>query len=54
MFGSHKRHYQGQRKVLVQQEAHKLPLPEWHVGDMGVYTPYSGWKGIWLLLTQPT
>lgn len=29
-------------------------LPEWHVGDMSVYTPFSRWEGIWLLLTQPT
>lgn len=34
--------YQGQRKILVQQGAHKLPLLKWHVGDKGVYTPYSG------------
>lgn len=43
----------GPREVLV-QGAHLQPLPERHVGDMGVYTPFSGWKGIWLLLTQPT
>ena len=54
MFASHERQHQGPRKVLVQQGAHQQPLPEWHVGDMGVYTPFSGWKGIWLLLTQPT